>query len=190
MRITKFEIWTGGLSLVLVGGLLAAFAHSSSKSPSVAASGSSSSAAASSHHSRPATTGAPPTTGAAPSISATSFNNSYSAMKQLVTLAKHGKGKVAAILPDTVSSTRYVEFDAPDLKKAMATAGLPASDIIVQNALGSDSTQLTDAETDITNGATVLLVDPLDSGVGAQIENYAKSHGVVRDRLRPAHARR
>ena len=48
----------------------------------------------------------------------------------------------------------------------------------MQNALGSDATQLTDAQTDITNGATVLLVDPLDSGVGASIEKYAKSHGV------------
>ena len=48
----------------------------------------------------------------------------------------------------------------------------------MQNALGSDATQLTDAQTDISNGATVLLVDPLDSGVGAQIESYAKSRGV------------
>ena len=119
------------------------------------------------------------TSGAAPSISASSFTNNFSAMKQLASLAKQGKGKIAAILPDTVSSTRYVEFDAPDLKRAMSAAGLPGSDQIVQNAQGSDSTQLTDAESDITNGATVLLVDPLDSGVGASIENYAKSHGAL-----------
>ena len=49
---------------------------------------------------------------------------------------------------------------------------------MVQNALGSDATQLTDAQTDISNGATVLLLDPIDSGVGAQIEAYAKSRGV------------
>ena len=100
-------------------------------------------------------------------------------MSQLTSLASQGKGKVAAILPDTTSSTRYVEFDQPDLKKAFSTAGLPSSDIIVQNALGSDSTQLTDAQTDITNGATVLLVDPLDSGVGTSIEKYAAAHGVA-----------
>ena len=100
-------------------------------------------------------------------------------MKQLTSLASAGKGKIAAILPDTVSSTRYVEFDAPMIKQALATAGLPASDIIVQNALGSDSTQLTDAQTDITNGASVLLVDPLDSGVGVSIEKYAAAHGVA-----------
>ena len=93
-------------------------------------------------------------------------------------LAAAGKGKVAAILPDTVSSTRYVEFDQPDITKALSTAGLSSSQYVVQNALGSDATQLTDAQTDISNGATVLLVDPLDSGVGAQIESYAKARGV------------
>jgi D-xylose transport system substrate-binding protein len=100
-------------------------------------------------------------------------------MAQLKSLAAGGKGKVAAILPDTTSSTRYVEFDEPDLKKAAAAAGLPASDMIVQNALGSDSTFLTDAQSDITNGASVLLIDPPDSGVGKQVESYAKAHGAV-----------
>jgi D-xylose transport system substrate-binding protein len=100
-------------------------------------------------------------------------------MSQLKSLAAAGKGKVAAILPDTTSSTRYVEFDEPDIKKALSAAGLSGSDIVVQNAQGSDSTQFTDAQTDITQGATVLMVDPLDSGVGARIESYAKSHGVA-----------
>jgi D-xylose transport system substrate-binding protein len=99
-------------------------------------------------------------------------------MKQFKSLAAAGHGKVATILPDTVSSTRYVAYDAPDITKALQTAGLSSSQYVVQNALGSDATQLTDAQTDISNGATVLLVDPLDSGVGAQIESYAKSHGV------------
>jgi D-xylose transport system substrate-binding protein len=99
-------------------------------------------------------------------------------MSKLKALAKAGKGKVAALLPDTTSSTRYVEFDEPDLTKAFKAAGLKSSQYVIQNALGSDSTQLTDAETDITNGATVLLVDPIDPGVGISIESYAKSHGV------------
>ncbi len=112
-------------------------------------------------------------------LSAKSFTNTFSAMKQLKALAKAGHGKIAAIMPDTVSSTRYVEFDQPDITKALKAAGLSSSQFIVQNALGSDATQLTDAQTDITNGATVLLVDPLDSGVGGSIETYAKSHGVA-----------
>jgi D-xylose transport system substrate-binding protein len=100
-------------------------------------------------------------------------------MASLKSLASAGKGKVAAILPDTTSSTRYVEFDQPDLKAAMTAAGVPTSDQIIQNAQGSTSTFLTDAQTDITNGASVLLIDPPDSGTGAQVENYAKSHGVA-----------
>ena len=111
-------------------------------------------------------------------ITYTSFTTDFSVMKQFKSLAAAGHGKVATILPDTVSSTRYVAYDAPDITKALQTAGVSSSNYVVQNALGSDATQLTDAQTDISNGATVLLVDPLDSGVGAQIESYAKSRGV------------
>ena len=115
--------------------------------------------------------------GTAPSISAASFTNDFSAMSQLKSLGASGKGKVAAILPDTTSSTRYVEFDQPDIKKALLAAGVPASDIIIQNAQGSDSTFLTDAQTDITNGASIILSDPEDSGTGASVEKYAAAHG-------------
>jgi D-xylose transport system substrate-binding protein len=100
-------------------------------------------------------------------------------MAGLKSLAASGKGNVAVILPDTTSSTRYVEFDAPYLKEALSDAGLSSSQFVVQNALGSDATQFSDAQSDITKGASVLVVDPLDSGVGAHIESYAKQHGVA-----------
>src|SRR6266566_8239274 len=112
-----------------------------------------------------------------PQISASDFNNSFSAMAQLKPLAKVGKGNVAVILPDTVSSARYTEFDAPYLTKSLQKAGLSSSQFTVQNAQGSDSTELSDAQTAITKGASVLVMDPLDAGVGAQIETYAASHG-------------
>ncbi len=111
-------------------------------------------------------------------MSVTTFNKNFTTMSYLKSIAASGKGKVAVILPDTVSSARYTEFDAPYLAKAFATAGLSTSDTIIQNAQGSDSTQLTDAQSDITSGASVLVVDPLDSGVGTSIETYAKAHGV------------
>jgi D-xylose transport system substrate-binding protein len=100
-------------------------------------------------------------------------------MAQLKSLASKGKGNVAVILPDTVTSARYTEFDAPYLTKALETAGLSSSQFSVQNAQGSDATELTDAQEAITKGAGVLVVDPLDSGIGARIESYAKSHGVA-----------
>ncbi|EQD34853.1 solute-binding protein, partial [mine drainage metagenome] len=99
-------------------------------------------------------------------------------MATLQPLAAKGKGLVAAILPDTVTSARYTEFDAPFLIQAFKAAGLSSSQFIVENAQGSDATELSMAESAITRGATVLAVDPLDSGVGVQIEKYAKAHGV------------
>ena len=149
-----------------VAALVAAGCGSSSSSSSSSSSGSSSAAASSSSSG-----------GTTPSVSANSFTSDFAAMAALKSLAAAGKGKVAAILPDTTSSTRYVEFDQPDIKKALLAAGLPASDIIIQNAQKSDQTFLTDAQTDITNGASVILSDPEDSGTGAQVEKYAAAHG-------------
>src|SRR5665213_3017220 len=83
---------------------------------------------------------------AASTVSVSSFTNNFSAMKSLKSIAKSGKGKVAVILPDTVSSARYTQFDAPYLTKAFKTAGLSTSQFSVTNAQGSDTTQLTDAQ--------------------------------------------
>src|ERR1019366_4344561 len=52
-----------------------------------------------------------------------SFNSSFSTMSQLKGLVKAGSGLVGVILPDTTSSTRYVNFDAPYLAKAFRLAG-------------------------------------------------------------------
>jgi len=109
-------------------------------------------------------------------ITAASFTSDFSAMNQLKGLAGQGKGLVGVLLPDTTTSARYVSFDAPYLTKAFQTAGF--TQFKVDNAQGSASTMQTQAEADITSGASVLLVDPLDSGSGAAIENSATSKGV------------
>ena len=111
-------------------------------------------------------------------LSVKSFDNSFSAMASLKDLTASGKGLVGVILPDTTSSTRYVNFDAPYLTKAFTAAGYSASDFKIDNAQGNDATQLADAQSDITLGAKVLIFDPLDSTVGAQIQSFAQSHGV------------
>jgi D-xylose transport system substrate-binding protein len=161
------------LAAFAVSGALAIAACGSSSSSSSSSATSGSGAGATSSSSSAATSSA----AAAPSISATSFTNDFSAMSQLKSLVAGGKGKIAAILPDTTSSTRYVEFDQPDIKKALLAAGVPASDIIIQNAQKSDQTFLTDAQSDITNGASIILSDPEDSGTGSQVEKYAAAHG-------------
>src|SRR5207342_379310 len=43
---------------------------------------------------------------------------------------------------------------------------------------GSTSTMQQQAEADITAGASVLLIDPIDTGSGAAIESKAESQGV------------
>jgi len=111
-------------------------------------------------------------------LSIADFNKTQSAMADLKSLAKAGKGGVYLILPDTNTSARYTEFDAPYFKKAMHLAGVPSSDYGVQNAQHSDATFITDAQADVTKGAKVLLIDPEDPGTGATVYRYATAHGV------------
>jgi D-xylose transport system substrate-binding protein len=125
-----------------------------------------------------ATTTTTPSTTAVPNISASSFTSDFSALAQLKGLAAQGKGMIGVLLPDTTTSARYVTFDAPYLAKAFEAAGLTSSQYKIDNAQGSASTMQTQAEADITAGATVLLVDALDSGSGAAIEANAKAKGV------------
>ncbi|MDQ1492131.1 MAG: D-xylose transport system substrate-binding protein, partial [Actinomycetota bacterium] len=102
----------------------------------------------------------------------------FSALAGLKDLAAQGKGMVGVLLPDTTTSARYVSFDAPYLTQAFEAAGLSPSQYRIDNAQGSASTMQTQAEALITAGATVLLVDALDSGSGAAIEANAVSKGV------------
>jgi D-xylose transport system substrate-binding protein len=122
-----------------------------------------------------------PTTPAAvvPSdLSISVFDANFTYMPKLRDLTAAGKGMVGVILPDTTSSTRYVDFDAPMLKKAFDAAGYSSSQYKIDNAQGSDTSQLALAQADITAGATVLVMDPLNSTVGSQIQALAASKGV------------
>src|SRR5215472_970162 len=83
--------------------------------------------------------------------------------------------QVGVILPDTTSSTRYVQFDQPYLNAAFADAGYTQQQYRIDNAQGSDQTQLNDATADINLGAKVLVVDPLDGPTGEAIAKLAQS---------------
>jgi len=111
-------------------------------------------------------------------LSPKDFNTTMSAMASLKGLAAKGKGNIDLILPDTNTSARYTEFDQPLFMKAMKLAGLKASQYGVQNAQHSDSQFITLAQSDITKGAKVLLIDPEDPGTGATVAKYAQKHGV------------
>ena len=115
---------------------------------------------------------------ATPEIGVDDLTADFSAMTKLKDLASEGEGKIGVLLPDTTTSTRYVQYDAPNLKKAFETAGLSSDQFEIQNAQGSTSTMQQQAEAMITEGASVLLVDPLDPGSGAAIEEDAVSQGL------------
>jgi D-xylose transport system substrate-binding protein len=86
-----------------------------------------------------------------------------------------GKGEVAVLLPDTQSSVRWEQFDRPYLDKAFTAAGISHT---IVNAEGDPSTQKTQAEQAITNGAKVILLVDLDPGSGAAIIASAHAKGV------------
>ena len=111
-------------------------------------------------------------------LSIASFDQSFSFMAQLKSVTAAGSGLVGVILPDTTSSTRYVNFDLPYLKKAFDTAGYSTSQYKIDNAGGDPAQELNLATADITAGAKVLVFDQLNSNVGGQIQQLAETHGV------------
>jgi D-xylose transport system substrate-binding protein len=86
-----------------------------------------------------------------------------------------GKAQVGVILPDTTSSTRYTEFDAPLLTKAFTAAGIKAD---IQNAGGSTTKFASLAQGMIGEGVKVLIIDSIDPTSGAAVEAQAKTAGV------------
>jgi D-xylose transport system substrate-binding protein len=104
-----------------------------------------------------------------------------SQFKPLAQFATKGANtlQVGVILPDTTSSTRYVNFDAPYLNDAFADAGYTQAQYRIDNAQGSDATELNDATADINLGAKVLIMDPLDGPTGVAIAQLASSKGVT-----------
>jgi D-xylose transport system substrate-binding protein len=145
----------------------------------VAACSSGTSSSSSAASAAPSGAGPASSSAGTPTLTVGDITPSFSALRALATLATKGKGNVAVILPDTVSSARWEYFDAPYLKAAFAAAGLPSSDLSVQNALGVDATQVSMAQSAIAKGASVLIICPLDSGTGAHIEQLANEAGVT-----------
>ena len=89
-----------------------------------------------------------------------------------------GSGKIAVLLPDTASSTRWESDDRRYLSEAFKAEGLSDGDFTIDNAQGDPSNQQDQAEQAITNGASVLLLVNLDSGSGAAIEANAVRQGL------------
>ena len=141
----------------------------------------------SSSSSAPAASGSASATGSAtvPAVSINSFTvhiaPTMSLFKALTAAGTKGANslQVGVVLPDTTSSTRWVDFDAPYLKQAFTAAGYTSKQFRIDNAQGSDATQLSDATADINLGAKILIVCPLDGPTGVAIAKLAQQKGVT-----------
>jgi D-xylose transport system substrate-binding protein len=161
----------GWVSLAAVLALMAAGCSSSSSSSSSSPSSPSSSNSGSS--TIPA--------GLGTSSFTVDIASTMSQLKPLTAAATKGASslQVGVILPDTTSSTRYVDFDAPYLKEAFTDAGYTSTAFRIDNAQGSDATELSDATADINLGAKVIIVDELDNTTGVAVAKLAESKGVT-----------
>jgi D-xylose transport system substrate-binding protein len=85
-------------------------------------------------------------------------------------------GKVALLLPET-KTTRYETADRPDFEAKFKSL-CPDCEIIYSNANQDANAQLSQAEAALTNGAQVLVLDPVDSAAAAAMADKAKNQGV------------
>ena len=90
------------------------------------------------------------------------------------TKKKAASVQVCVLLPDTKSSVRWVQFDAPDFAKALKAAGVTYS---ITNALNDPQKQKAQAQACLAAGAKVVVETALDNGSAASIENLFTSSG-------------
>lgn len=108
-----------------------------------------------------------------------SSNTGSSGTTPTAAAATNGKGcmKVGVLLPETATSARWDNNDRPALQ-ADIPAQLPGATVLYNNAQGSADTQQTQAQADLTNGACILVLAPVDSIKAASIVSAAKAKGV------------
>ena len=95
-------------------------------------------------------------------------------MSAVATAAKKASIQVCVLLPETKTSPRWVQFDAPDFKKALKAAGVTYS---VTNALGDAQKQKAQANACLAAGAKVVIETAIDAASAASIEKSFTSKG-------------
>jgi len=93
--------------------------------------------------------------------------------------AANGKGctKIAFLLPESATAARWEAADHPDVVAAIQKY-LPGATVDAPNAQGDATLQQTQADTELTKGACILVVAPKDSDGAATIVSKAKAKGV------------
>ena len=124
----------------------------------------------------PAPTSAPATQAPAPT-QAPAMTEAPTAMAETPTAAAASSGGTIALLLPETKTTRYETADKPDFEAKMKEL-CPDCQIIYSNANQDATQQLSQAEAALTNGAQVLVLDPVDSAAAATIADKAKAQGV------------
>ena len=83
------------------------------------------------------------------------------------TRAAAGRGKIALLLPES-KTTRYEALDRP-LFEAKVKELCPDCEVLYSNADQDAAKQQQQAEAALTNGAKVLVLDPVDGAAAASI---------------------
>jgi D-xylose transport system substrate-binding protein len=112
---------------------------------------------------------------AALAIGAAGCGSSSSSSSDTSAAASGGK-KIALLLPES-QTTRYDQQDKP-LFEAKLKELCPDCTLDYQNADQDSAKQLTQAEAAITNGANVMVLDPVDGTAAAAIVTKAKAAGI------------
>jgi D-xylose transport system substrate-binding protein len=90
-----------------------------------------------------------------------------------------GEGSIWVLLPDTESSDRWEEDDRRYFAENFEAAGLAdGEDFTIVNAENDPTTQQSQAEQAINDGASVIVLTSLDTGSGATIIDQATEAGV------------
>jgi D-xylose transport system substrate-binding protein len=92
----------------------------------------------------------------------------------VATAARTASIQVCVLLPETKTSVRWVQFDAPDFAKALKAAGVTYS---ITNALGDEQKQKAQADACLAAGAKVVIETAIAAGSAAAIEKSFTSKG-------------
>ncbi len=92
------------------------------------------------------------------------------------TAKKQANIQVCVLLPDTKSSVRWVQFDAPTLAKALKAAGVTYS---ITNALNEPQKMVAQADSCLSRGAKVAIIVDIAAGTSIAIQKKFQAAGGV-----------
>jgi D-xylose transport system substrate-binding protein len=92
------------------------------------------------------------------------------------TAARTASAQVCVLLPDTKSSVRWVQFDQPDIGKALKAAGVT---YLITNALNDPQKMVSQADACLAAGTKVAVIVDIAAGTSIAIQKKFQAAGGV-----------